>query len=185
MKILTAEQIRAADKYTIENEPVSSVDLMERAANACTDWIMERFPKEAHFVVICGMGNNGGDGLAMARQLVTKGYRTEVIIVPFFSKASDDFLTNKKRLEEIKGVNITELKDANDISPAENCIIIDTILGSGLSKPAEGQLADVIQKINSLHLPVISIDMPSGLAMGDNTDFDKKKYYQSKFHTNL
>ena len=181
MKILTAEQIRAADKYTIANEPISSISLMERAANACTDWITEHFPKEAHFMVVCGMGNNGGDGLAIARQLLAKGYSVETIIIPFFSKTSEDFSLNKKKLESIKGTKITEIKEAGDITVNQNTIIIDAILGSGLSKPVEGKLAEVIQKINSLHLPVISIDMPSGLAMEDNTGFDRKNIIKASF----
>ena len=174
MKILNAEQIRAADAYTIAHEPIKSIDLMERAANACTDWIIEYFLKETHFVIVCGMGNNGGDGLAIARQLSSKEYNVEVYIIPFFSKASEDFSINKKRLEEIKNVKITEIKEAEDIIITQSTIIIDAILASGLSKPVEGKLAEVIQRINSFKLPIISIDMPSGLAMEDNTGFDKR-----------
>jgi ADP-dependent NAD(P)H-hydrate dehydratase / NAD(P)H-hydrate epimerase len=176
MKILTAEQIRAADSYTIIHEPISPIALMERAADTCTGWITEQFPKEAIFVVVCGMGNNGGDGLAIARQLLDKGYNVEIFILPFFSKVSEDFSTNRKKLEKIKGAKITEINDANDIAfvPNKNVVIIDAILGSGLSKPVEGKLAEVIQKINSFHVPVIAIDMPSGLAMEDNTGFNKK-----------
>ena len=96
MKILTAEQIRAADNYTITHEPVSSIDLMERVAEACTGWITEHFSKETAFAVVCGMGNNGGDGLAIARQLLAKGYKVETFVISFFSKASEDFSVNKK-----------------------------------------------------------------------------------------
>jgi hydroxyethylthiazole kinase-like uncharacterized protein yjeF len=181
MKILTAEQIRAADAYTIANEPITSIDLMERAAQTCTIWLTERFPKETHFLVICGTGNNGGDGLAIARQLISDRYAVETIIVPFFPKVSENFSINKKKLQDIKDAKITEIKEAEDISVSHAVIIIDALLGSGLSKPVEGKLAEVIQKINSFHLPVISIDMPSGLAMRDNTGFDKKNIIRSAF----
>lgn len=184
MKILTAEQIRAADSYTIAHEPIASVDLMERAAGACTNWITEYFSAETAFMIVCGMGNNGGDGLAIARQLITKGYIVETFIVPFFSKASEDFSVNKKRLEETPKAIIKEIKEADDISidiPDKNIVIIDALLGSGLSKPVEGKLAEVIQKVNSLNLPVIAIDIPSGLAMDDNTSFDKKNIIRASF----
>ena len=181
MKILTAEQIRAADAHTIVNEPISSIDLMERAAETCTIWITERFPKETSFLVLCGMGNNGGDGLAISRQLISDGYNVETIIVPFFSKASEDFSANKKRLENIKNAKIIEIKDAEDLIIKNNVVIIDAILGSGLSKPVEGKLAEVIQKINSLHLPVISIDMPSAMPMEDTRGFDKKTIIRASF----
>jgi ADP-dependent NAD(P)H-hydrate dehydratase / NAD(P)H-hydrate epimerase len=181
MKILTAEQIREADSYTITQEPISSIDLMERAAEACTYWIMEHFPKETCFLVICGMGYNGGDGLAISRLLLDKGYNVETMIVPFFSKMSADFSANKKRLENAKGALIKEIKEATDITISRNVVIIDAILGSGLSKLVEGDLAEVIQKINALHQPVISIDMPSGLAMEDNTGFDKENIIRASF----
>jgi len=184
MKILTAEQIRAADSYTIGHEPIASVDLMERAAEACTNWITEYFSAETAFIIVCGMGNNGGDGLAIARQLIAKGYMVETFIVSFFSKASEDFTTNKKRLEETSNATIKEIKEADNIRTDivdKNLIIIDAILGSGLSKPVEGKLAEVIQKVNSLNLPVVAIDIPSGLAMDDNTSFDKKNIIRASF----
>ncbi len=184
MKILTAEQIRAADSYTITHEPIVSIDLMERAAEACTNWITDFFPTETAFVIVCGMGNNGGDGLAIARQLITMGYTVETHIIPFFSKASEDFSVNKRRLEETPKAVIKEIKEADDIAidiRDENIVIIDAILGSGLSKPVEGKLAEVIQKVNSLNLPAIAIDIPSGLAMDDNTSFDKKNIIRASF----
>jgi len=185
MKILTAEQIRAADSYTVMHEPISSIALMERAADTCTRWITEHFPQVTLYMVVCGMGNNGGDGLAISRQLIAKGCTVETFIIPFFSVASEDFSINKKALEKIKEGKITEIREAEDLNISQytsrNIVIIDAILGSGLSKPVEGKLAEVIQKINSFHLPVISIDMPSGLSMEDNTGFDKKNIIAASF----
>ncbi|HSY76953.1 MAG TPA: NAD(P)H-hydrate dehydratase, partial [Bacteroidia bacterium] len=176
MKILNTKQVKEADAYTIANEPVTSTDLMERAAIACLNWIKSHFDKQMHFVIVCGMGNNGGDGLAISRLLHNEGYSVDVFIAPYFSKASDDFSANKKRLEAIKGLNIKEITCSDDIVLVANRpnVIIDALLGSGLSRPVDGKLAEVIQKINSLHCPVIAIDVPSGLMMEDNTKANHK-----------
>lgn len=167
MKVLGAEQLRAADAYTIGHEPIPSIDLMERAALVCTKWIAERFSRNTPFHVICGMGNNGGDGLAIARMLHEQGYITEVFILPFFSKSSTDFEKNKKRLKGIKVTDDGGLPDYDKSSGKSNtsvpAVIIDAILGSGLSKPMEGKLAEAVDKINSFKCTVISIDLPSGL----------------------
>jgi len=185
MKILNAEQIRATDSYTIENEPIKSIDLMERAAEKCSKWVTDFFHKDTYFKIICGMGNNGGDGLAIARLIIKEGYNVEVLIVPFFSKASDDFNENRKRLDSVKGIKVTEIKEASDIIVTDikdkHVAIIDAILGSGLSKPVDGKLAEVIQRINSLGCPVVSIDMPSGLMMEDNSAADRKNIVNATF----
>lgn len=171
MKILSVEQIREADSYTITNEPIASIELMERAAGECANWLKEHFSKEMHFAIACGMGNNGGDGLALARLLYNEGYSVEVFIAPFFSKASEDFATNRKKLEAVPEIKIKEINSADDIIIKNDrpTVIIDAILGTGLSKPVEGKLAEVIERINSLHCIVIAIDVPSGLMAEDNS----------------
>ncbi len=140
MKILNAEQIRAADTHTITSEPIKSIDLMERAAEVCTKWITGYFHENTLFKVVCGTGNNGGDGLAIARLLHDKGYQVDVYILPFFSKTSDDFTVNRKKLEAIP-VPVTEIKEASDLidnTPSggqtadKPVAFIDAILGSGL-----------------------------------------------------
>jgi len=185
MKILNAEQTRAADAYTIANEPIKSIDLMERAALACVNWIENFFNKDAYFKIVCGMGNNGGDGLAIARILHQKGYGVEVLIAPYFSKASNDFTENRKRLESIKDISVKEIKDAGEICITDikdkHVAIIDAILGSGLSKPVEGKLAEVIQRINTFNCPVVAIDIPSGLMMEDNSKADRKNIANATF----
>lgn len=177
MKILTASQIREADAYTIANEPVKSIDLMERAAKACSEWIMKRYDKKNRFTIFCGIGNNGGDGLAIARMLHGKGYTVEVNIVRFSEKCSEDFFTNEKRLKGLKKISpksITSAGDAKETFLSEKTdgvttICIDAILGSGLSRPAEGLAAEIIREINKSRLPVISIDIPSGLFCESNS----------------
>ena len=81
MKILSVEQIREADKYTIENEPIESIDLMERAATKVFEWFYRRAPREKTIKIFCGMGNNGGDGLAVARMLNEQEIVSQVFMV--------------------------------------------------------------------------------------------------------
>ena len=185
MKILNSEQLRAADAYTITHEPIQSIELMERAAGVCVRWITGYFHNDTFFKVVCGMGNNGGDGLAIARLLHDKGYGVEVYILPFFSRSSHDFNVNLKRLDAIKNISVKEIKDANEISVTDiqnkPVVIIDAILGSGLSKPIEGKLAEAVQRINSLKCPVVSIDMPSGLMMEDNAKANRKDIINATF----
>src|ERR1700742_4131862 len=102
LALLTSPQIREADAYTIANEPISSVDLMERASKAFVGWFVNHFPdKNKAISVYCGTGNNGGDGVAIARILNGHGYKAiNVKVARFSDKASDDFNTNLKRLKE-------------------------------------------------------------------------------------
>lgn len=98
MKLLNAQQIREADQYTIENEPIASIALMERAANKCLEWIIEHYSKNTPFLVFCGTGNNGGDGLALHRLLLQAGYTVQSFILPFSKSCTPDFLANLKRV---------------------------------------------------------------------------------------
>src|ERR1017187_7329319 len=110
MKILTAEQIREADAYTIKHEPIASIDLMERAANACMIWLTSSFQVKTKVHVFCGLGNNGGDGLAIARLLAEKKHPVCVYIIRYSDKCSDDFKINEQRLKAIAEVSITDLR---------------------------------------------------------------------------
>lgn len=170
MHILTAEQIRALDAYTIENEPISSIDLMERAARKCTEFLLENFSSEQQFIIFCGKGNNGGDGLAIARQLLLKERIVQVIIVEHSERSSSDFKVNLERLKAQKQVEIVHLDNANDISTIEsNAVIVDAILGTGLSRPLHGLVAEVVNAINLVPNLLVSIDIPTGLFSEDNS----------------
>ncbi|MFA8449970.1 MAG: NAD(P)H-hydrate dehydratase [Bacteroidales bacterium] len=163
IKILPVENIRQADAYTIENEPISSVDLMERAATNAFNWILKRLKKEQTVHVFCGPGNNGGDGLVIARLLKFVGYKVCVYILDGVSSYSNDFLHNKHRLQEVdlSCVKISASDDVPNISSDD--LIVDALFGSGLSKPIVGLLGDLIKRINAMKAVVISIDIPSGL----------------------
>jgi NAD(P)H-hydrate epimerase len=169
MKIFSCEQIKEIDRYTIENEPVSSSDLMERAAGKLFEWISPRFPRSQDFTIFTGPGNNGGDGLVLARLLSYGGYRTEVFDVNISDKYSDDFKLNRKRLETLGGVPFYEVANAGQLPAlSEDEIVIDAIFGSGLSRPVDGLALEVIRFINESGCRIISIDIPSGLLCEDN-----------------
>ena len=164
MKILSVEQIRQADAYTIEYEPVKSIDLMERAAVGCCEWITERFDIRKKIIVFCGLGNNGGDGLVIARLLSEKNYEVEVYTVRYSTNLTDDFKINYERLAELSLIKIFDIGDGQPLPKLnQNDLIIDALIGSGLSKPIKGFLADVVRHINQSGSTVISIDIPSGL----------------------
>ncbi|MGD0581522.1 MAG: NAD(P)H-hydrate dehydratase [Bacteroidales bacterium] len=169
MKIFTGSQIREIDRYTIENEPVRSADLMERAAGKLFEWIIARYSKRRRFLVFAGPGNNGGDGLVLARLLGDSGYMTEVYYVRFSAGESDDWKINMERLQKaaICKVFIISSPDQIPVTLADD-IIIDAILGSGLTRPVEGLAESVIKKINESACEVIAVDIPSGLP-GEDT----------------
>jgi ADP-dependent NAD(P)H-hydrate dehydratase / NAD(P)H-hydrate epimerase len=162
MKIFSVPQIRAWDAYTIFNEPISSLNLMERASAAFVRWFCERFDDRHCVKVFCGMGNNGGDGLAIGRLLIQKHYNVQVYVVKHSEQGSSDFQENLRRLQFQTTVNwIENISSIPILSP--NDYVIDALLGSGLSRPAEGILANVIQAINSSNSTIISVDIASGL----------------------
>lgn len=182
MKILSAAQTREADEFTIAHEPVASIDLMERAAGECTRWILEKRGDAFRYLVICGNGNNGGDGLAIVRQLKAKNREVEVFIVRVAEKDSADFSENLQRLETNK-ISSVIIKDAEEIVfPKESFVIIDALFGSGLSREPEGLAAKVIAKMNSISADKISIDIPSGL-FGDDNSANSYKHVVRATHT--
>jgi NAD(P)H-hydrate epimerase len=164
VQILSAEQIRAWDKFTIKNEPITSVDLMERAAAACVTWLLTRDWNNRSFAVFCGKGNNGGDGLAIARMLLAKGLAVVVYILGSDKKGSDDFEVNLLRLLKIRSVLPVFMEEQSQMPLLEkNAVIIDALFGTGLTGPLDGLAQSVVEKINASGATVVSIDMPSGL----------------------
>lgn len=163
MKILTDNQIKEADRYTIEHEPISSIDLMERASNTIAQWI-ENNIKNKSLLFLIGKGNNGGDGLTVARILYYMGYNCSVYMPYEKDQLSEDCRYNLNRLPT--GINIV---DINNIS--SDTIIIDALLGTGVKGELKEPLSFIIEKINTLHNKVISIDLPSGMM----TEFGNSK----------
>jgi len=161
MKILSAEQIREWDQYTIRHEPIASIDLMERAAGKCVEWLHENNFLERPIAIICGRGNNGGDGLAIARMLAQQNINLlNIYILETGSEGSEDFQTNLERLHyPIRFIQ----SEKNFPSFRNNEIIIDALFGSGLNRPLDGVAAKLVEHINQSGCEIISIDLPSGL----------------------
>lgn len=169
-KIFDAQQIRQWDAYTIAQEPITSIDLMERASEAFTDRLLALFSNK-DFVIFCGKGNNGGDGLAIARILTSINKKVEVYVIEYSAQASSDFLIIQKRFAKLAPIHsIRSMKDFPDIG--QNSVVVDAMLGSGTNRPVEGILKMVIQEINQRQLPVISVDIASGLYVSQPIDKD-------------
>jgi NAD(P)H-hydrate epimerase len=169
MKIPGAEQIRAWDQYTIEHEPITSLYLMERAAGKCFEWLEQHDYTGRRFSIFCGKGNNGGDGLALARMLMASGPAVTVYILAPIAigtshKGTEDFRANLTRLHQYPGAAIHFIQSEENFPMlAAGTVIIDALFGTGLTRPLEGITARLAQHINNSGCEIISIDIPSGL----------------------
>ncbi|HAQ38850.1 MAG TPA: NAD(P)H-hydrate dehydratase [Saprospirales bacterium] len=164
MRILTTEQIRAWDQFTIENEAIESIDLMERASLVFTNWFLghSRFTED-HILIVAGTGNNGGDCLAVARMLTEKGYEVTVCICHIQAKPGRDFQLNLERLK-YKDIDIIEIREKDPLPQLSGYkTLIDGIFGTGLNRPVTGYWAKFIHYINGLDARRYSIDIPSGM----------------------
>lgn len=170
MKIFGSNKIRELDRITIQSEPVSSVDLMERAAGQVYDWFTDNFDRTNLVYVFAGPGNNGGDGLALARMLHTERYNVTVCYVAFSGNTSDDWKANNDRLKELRELRFITVKSPDDCPVIDkDDIVIDAIFGSGLTRSADGLAGDIIKLINNSGATVIAVDVPSGLFGEDNS----------------
>ncbi len=163
LKILSTQQIRELDAYTLQHTPIASIDLMERACLAFVQWFVQRFDPSKKVGIICGTGNNGGDGLGIARILNDWGYWVSVWIVRGPGKESADFKINLDRLDKRIKVSDFVFSASAEVFTGRD-ILIDAVFGSGLSRPAEGIYAQAIQAINSSKAVRVAVDIPSGLS---------------------
>ncbi len=177
MRILTGRNIRSADLYTIENEPISSLDLMERAsvAMACeiSDYLYSHgFCAEEGccVTVFAGKGNNGGDGLAVARLLSERGFKCKVVVFSIPENMTCECRINYMRLPScVEKMTYDEyLNDDSCFTDGHSCrrgrnVVIDALLGSGLTGRVRGNMKKAVEYINGSGLPVISLDLPSGM----------------------
>ena len=163
MEILSAESIRAWDEYTMQHEPVASIDLMERAATSCFSWLEQNGYLGRSFSIYCGKGNNGGDGLALARLLSAQGCPVKVHILEFGYIGTEDFQINLARLHQtpVEVRFIQSEEHFNSLSSGD--VVVDALLGSGLNRALEGVTAQLVEHLNRSGHEVISIDIPSGL----------------------
>jgi ADP-dependent NAD(P)H-hydrate dehydratase / NAD(P)H-hydrate epimerase len=163
MKFFSTSHIRELDKFTIENEPIASIDLMERAARTLYLELLRRVESDKQILVFAGPGNNGGDALALARMLLQSTFSVQVVLL-HTGKLSADCKINHQRLLDMFPTALNE-QSSHFEAPLinKNTIIIDGLFGSGLTRPLNGIFADAVHWINRSGCSVISIDIPSGL----------------------
>lgn len=183
MKIFSSQTIKEIDKATCEAQGIDSLELMERAASAVCYEIVARFNPNQRIVVMAGPGNNGGDGLAVARMLFEQGYRKlEVFLFNVMGKLSHDCFEEKNRLTALEGVDFTEV--THDFQPpdlSEGDVVIDALFGSGLKGPLQKGFLTLVKYINDSGAFVVSIDVPSGLRGEWNENVSRR----DMVHSNL
>jgi len=168
MKLVSSSQMRSIDATAIEKFGVPSLELMENAGKAVAEIVKERFPKKGLVGVVCGRGNNAGDGLVAARYLAAASYKVIIILTSPFGEFSKDARVNWERLAGIKNIEAFEIETEKDVRAAEKYLkpavcLVDAIFGTGLSNEVRGRLAAVIKSINSMMKPVVAVDVPSGI----------------------
>lgn len=166
MKIFPVKAIAEIDSYTVEHEPILSVNLMERAARRLFDTIKERYEGRT-FIVLAGPGNNGGDAIAIGRMLILASYDVDIVL-PQSEGLSPDTQINRDRLQHLRQARVIELDKGGLLpTPDPSCIVLDGLFGSGLNRPLSGVFLELVRIVNSWNAEVIAIDMPSGL-MGES-----------------
>lgn len=183
MKLFSGTQIREWDKTTLEEEDIPSIELMERASSAFTKKFMERYDRSKPLAVFCGPGNNGGDGLAIARMLNTQGYEIKVWLADWGLPKSPDYEENLKRLPGFGQIPVYTIDMKEPPILGEEDIIIDALLGTGLNRPLDGNFEDLIYWLNSLHKTVVSVDLPSGMFTDQHTGLAIRASHTITFQT--
>jgi len=167
-KILSEREIKKIDLLTIEKNNLQSIDLMEQAAEAFVQYLMTQHIANQTIIVLCGPGNNGGDGLAIARLLNEHGFDTKAFLINTKKEVSSDCSVNLKRLPST--ILVSKRSQIPDLSNAD--IIIDALFGIGLHGSLEGVYAQMIQAVNDSKKLVYSVDVPSGLPADSITNSD-------------
>lgn len=175
-KIFPTEKVKFLDEYTIQHEPIASIDLVERAANLFVHEFCRRYSKQQPVYIFAGPGNNGADALAIARILTSESYKVRVYLFNPTGRLSPDCEMNLKRLRELEiKCELKEIHIGDDVVLPElsgNDIVIDGLFGSGLNRPLGGAFTGIVRFINSSAATVVSVDMPSGLFGEDNRQND-------------
>ena len=170
MKIFNTEKIKAWDAYTIQNEPIDALELMERASKAFVRWFTEKFSnKTTPIYVFCGNGNNGGDGFAISRLLHQESYNVIVVALSLSDRRSADNQTNLNAIQKINDLKFLTLSDGEDFPPIQDSsIVIDALLGTGLKNEIHGFTQLLVHFLNQLDEIRVAVDIPSGL-FGDKS----------------
>lgn len=159
MRSLKASEIKVIDRFTIEEVGIPSMVLMERAALAVSEKLQKYYPESA-FLIFCGTGNNGGDGLALARILHQANRQVEVVLIGDFPHASEE---TTAQLKIIRALNIPERESCSADEVESGRIIIDALFGIGLNRAIENPYLEAVCAINSSGAEVVALDIPSGL----------------------
>lgn len=171
-KIYSTKQIKVIDKYVTDYEKISLWHLMERAAAAWVDFFEETVEGEARVAVVCGDGNNGGDGYAIARMLLENGWEVEAVTVPSEHARSGDCEKNRELFRKVGG-SVVEVKRPEKWEPGEGTVIVDALFGAGLNRSLTGKAAEMVRRMNGLPNRVYAVDVPSGLMGEDNGGNDR------------
>jgi len=169
LPVLDNEAMREADRHTIEDLGVPGLELMENAAEGVVDALRESFPEVRRILILCGSGNNGGDGLAAARLLASGDLEIKVLLFADPKKLSPD-ATENFRQAETAGVPIVVVEGEDlsaldtELAPNPPDLIVDALLGTGIDRPLGGRLAEVVHRIEEAEPPVIAVDVPTGLS---------------------
>jgi NAD(P)H-hydrate epimerase len=168
LPVLDNENMREADRHTIDDQGVPGIVLMENAATGVVDALRERFPEARRLLILAGPGNNGGDGLAAARHLKNGGHEVQVLLFGSEERLSPDASLNLEMARSF-GVDVTTV-DADDLVPLDAAlgsdsidVVVDALLGTGVDRPLGGRLAAVVSRVAASHFPVIAVDVPTGL----------------------
>jgi NAD(P)H-hydrate epimerase len=169
LPVLDNEAMREADRHTIEDLGVPGLDLMENAASGVVDALRDSFPEVQRILILCGRGNNGGDGLAAARLLAGGGLEIKVLLFADPNSLSPDAAKNFRQAERagvpivvVDGEDLSALD--NELAPNPPDLVVDALLGTGIDRPLGGRLADVVEKIEEAALGVVAVDVPTGLS---------------------
>jgi hydroxyethylthiazole kinase-like uncharacterized protein yjeF len=167
MKVVNSEQMRAIDQRATSEFGVPSLILMENAALAVADVIAARYPDAERVTLFCGTGQNGGDGFAVARHLFNRHVTPHIVLVGDRGKVSGDAATNLEICRRMR-ISISEVADHDALDRAlvqafDADLIVDAIFGTGLTRPAEGFFAELIESLRAIRVPVVAVDVPSGI----------------------
>ena len=184
MKILTAAQIRQADQITLQRQGIPSFELMQRAATVCAAKIRSLYPPSHPVIVVCGSGNNGGDGYCIAADLYKNGYKVTVHELDEANSLTPDCQMARSLVQELKGLEM--ISGMTGFSPKSGTVIIDALYGTGINRPVTGITAEAIQLVNQSGCPVVSVDLPSGMPADPVDDITSypivKASYTLTFH---
>ena len=164
MKLFPVAQIKVCEEITLLQQNIKSLTLMEQAAAAACRWIKSKYPGKQTFLVLCGMGNNGGDGLALTRMLLQEGFSAKAIVLKHAEQFAENTTENLKLLHQLSPENIEIVEEGHFVSDlSKDIIVIDAIFGIGLNRPLKGWVAEFISEINELTNTKIALDISSGL----------------------